>query len=87
MGVVWVCVAIQAEIVHRTPRDSGYLVNTPTHNLTGTRSYKDVVAIYSDSDHAGDRPHTMKSQTGDMITLNGAPVQWLSKKQIAQHST
>ena len=38
--------------------------------------------MYSDSDHAGDKPHTMKSHTGSMIILNGAPIQWVSKKQI-----
>ena len=59
-----------------------YLVNNPTHNLIGKRSYKDKLSIYSDSDHAGDRPHTMKSHTGCLITLNDAPIQWLSKKQI-----
>ena len=64
-----------------------YRVNTPAHNLTGTGSYKDVLAIYSDSDYAGDRPHTMKSHTGCMITLNGAPVQWLSKKQFRHHGS
>ena len=29
-----------------------YLVNNPTHNLTGKRPYKDKLSVYSDSDHA-----------------------------------
>ena len=45
-----------------------YLVNHPTHNLIGKRSYKDKLSVYSDSDHASDRPHTMKSHTGCLIT-------------------
>ena len=43
---------------------------------------RDELEIYSDSDHAGDKLHTMKSHTGSMIILNGAPIQWISKKQI-----
>ena len=37
--------------------------------------------IFSDSDHGGDRPHELRSQTGSMVLLNGVPVQWSSKKQ------
>ena len=43
---------------------------------------RDALEIYSDSDHAGGKPHTMKSHTGSMIIINGAPIQWVSKKQI-----
>ena len=43
---------------------------------------RDKLEIYSDSDHAGDKLHTMKSHTGSMIILNSAPIQWVSKKQI-----
>ena len=43
---------------------------------------RDQLGIYSDSDHAGDKPHTMKSHTGSMILLNDTPIQWVSKKQI-----
>ena len=45
------------------------------------RATGNKVEYYSDSDHAGDYPHTTKSQTGTMIVLNGAPVFWSSKKQ------
>ena len=46
------------------------------------KNLRTFVADSSDSDHAGDKPHTMKSHTGSMITLNGTPIQWVSKKQI-----
>ena len=60
-----------------------YLINTPSLTLAGKVTMNDdVIEIYSDSDHAGDKPHTMKSHTGIMITLNDAPIQWVSKKQI-----
>ena len=59
-----------------------YLKNTPNHSLKGKVVTKDTLEIYSDSDHAGDKPHTTKSHTGCMIILNGAPIQWISKKQI-----
>ena len=41
-----------------------YLKNTPNHSLKGKVVTKDTLDIYSDSDHAGDKPHTMKSHTG-----------------------
>mgnify|MGYP001230742664 CR=1 FL=1 len=41
----------------------------------------DTVEVYSDSDHAGDKWHSCRSQTGSMILLNGVPVYWRSKKQ------
>ena len=37
--------------------------------------------VYSDSDHAGDRGSGTRSHTGVIILVNGAPVQWRSKKQ------
>ena len=60
-----------------------YLVNSPNHNLKGKVVTRDQLDIYSDSDHAGDKPHTMKSHTGSMILLNDTPIQWISKKQIS----
>ena len=50
--------------------------------MTGKVVTRDELEIYSDSDHAGDKLHTMKSHTGSMIILNGAPIQWIPKKQI-----
>ena len=41
-----------------------YLLNNPNHNLTGKVVTRDILDICSDSDHAGDKPHTMKSHTG-----------------------
>jgi hypothetical protein len=59
-----------------------YLRTTKARRLVGTRrGGQDVVDVFSDSDHGGDRPHEMRSQTGLMIMLNGVPVQWSSKKQ------
>ena len=37
--------------------------------------------ICTPSDHAGDRDYDTLSQSGTMITLNGVPVFWRSKKQ------
>ena len=38
---------------------------------------------YSDSDHAGDKPYSTRSQTGIFLTLNNVPVHWKSNKQTA----
>ena len=38
--------------------------------------------VYVDSDHAGDTV-TLKSRTGFMIFLYGAPIYWISKKQTS----
>ena len=38
--------------------------------------------MYVDSDWAGDREMTTRSHTGMVFLCNGAPVKWLSKKQI-----
>ena len=58
-----------------------YLTNRPSFTLTGRVHGDDDMRYYSDSDHGGDRPHTMKSHTGCMITLNDVPIHWVSKKQ------
>ena len=63
-----------------------YLINTPNHNLIGKVVTRDKLEIYSDSDHARVKPHTMKSHTGSMIILNGAPIQWISKKANREYS-
>jgi hypothetical protein len=39
-----------------------------------------VLRVYVDSDHAGDKV-TRRSRTGYIIFLNGAPIDWFSKKQ------
>ena len=61
------------------------LVYLRTHlgrRLRGARKDgRDSVAMFSDSDHGGDRPHELRSQTGMVVMLNGVPVLWSSKKQ------
>ena len=42
-----------------------------------------TVECYSDSDHAGDKGMSTRSQTGVLILLNGAPVYWRSVKQVS----
>ena len=49
---------------------------------TGTRPKVDTYKFYSDSDHAGDRPATTRSQTGMVFFLNQVPVYWASRKQV-----
>jgi hypothetical protein len=39
-----------------------------------------VIWVYIDSDHAGDKL-TRRSRPGYIIYLNGAPIDWFSKKQ------
>lgn len=58
-----------------------YLRSNCEFELEGQYVEEDDIQIYSDSDHAGDRPYTTKSQTGTMIMLNGTPVHWSSRKQ------
>ena len=55
--------------------------------LEGEVTNKNELECYSDSDHAGERPQCTHSQTGAMITLNGVPVQWASRKQTATTAT
>jgi invasion protein IalB len=55
--------------------------------LEGTITKANKLESYSDSDHAGDRPNCTFSQTGIMITLNGVPVQWASRKQTVSTAT
>jgi|TARA_B100001105_G_scaffold62616_1_gene48616 hypothetical protein len=59
-----------------------YLVNTSTFKVGGVVPKKENWwRIFSDSDHAGDRYLSTRSQTGTMIFLNGIPIQWRSQKQ------
>ena len=59
-----------------------YMRSNCEFELEGNCVDEDDIQIYSDSDHAGDRPHTTRSQTGTMIVLNGVPVHWSSRKQV-----
>ena len=68
--------------------DSGLSVriaDTATSTLTCTHnSVGDVVDVYSDSDHAGQRAEHSKSQSGMIIILlNKSPVYWRSSKQVS----
>ena len=59
-----------------------YLRTHLSRRLRGARKDgRDSVAMFSDSDHGGDRPHELRSQTGMVVMLNGVPVLWSSKKQ------
>ena len=59
-----------------------YLAKTRKFRIGGRlREGDDVYATYTDSDHAGDRVLTKRSQTGVLIMLNGVPVMWKSARQ------
>ena len=59
-----------------------YLVNTSDFKVGGVVPKKENWwRVFSDSDHAGDRNLSTRSQTGTLIFLNGIPVQWRSQKQ------
>ena len=59
-----------------------YLGETTAFCIGGRLSTTgDVYRFQSDSDHAGDRPLSRKSQTGMFFTLNGIPIHWKSNKQ------
>ena len=55
--------------------------------IEGKVTAQNLFECYSDSDHAGDRPVFTQSQTGTLITLNGSPIQWASRKQIQTTAT
>jgi hypothetical protein len=60
----------------------GYLAGTANFKLTGyVDGGADIIEIYCDSDHGGDKHLTTRSQSGVMITLNGVPVHWRSSRQ------
>ena len=59
-----------------------YLKGTTTKCLKAPVTSKCQWDMYVDSDWAGDREMTTRSHTGMVFLCNGAPVKWLSKKQI-----
>ena len=61
-----------------------YLRNNPVLYLEATDPTEgpDRIGYYSDASHASEWPLSARSQTGVMITLNGAPVHWISTKQV-----
>ena len=68
----------------------GYLASTTefkiggklaTHNNITTHNPADAVDFYCDSDLAGDRALTLRSQTGMIFMLNGMPIYWKSHRQ------
>ena len=65
--------------------DSGLSVSTVETAMSNLKhnSLGDVVDVYSDSDHAGQRAEHSKSQSGMIILLNKSPVYWRSSKQVS----
>jgi hypothetical protein len=65
--------------------DSGLSVRTVETAMSNLKhnSLGDVVDVYSDSDHAGQRAEHSKSQSGMIILLNKSPVYWRSSKQVS----
>ena len=59
----------------------GYLVQTTGFRIGGAIPEGDVFNFYVDSDHAGDRLSSSRSQTGYILFLNSFPVDWCSRKQ------
>jgi hypothetical protein len=60
----------------------GYMGGSADFKIEGTvEGEPDKIAVYSDSDHGGDKHLTTRSQSGTIILLNGAPVHWRSSKQ------
>jgi hypothetical protein len=58
-----------------------YMAATLDFKIGGPRARHDKYETHSDSDHAGDRKRTTKSQSGTIILLNDIPVYWRSGKQ------
>ena len=65
--------------------DSGLSVSKVATTMSNLKhnSFGDVVDVYSDSDHAGQRAEHSKSQSGMIILLNKSPVYWRSSKQVS----
>ena len=60
----------------------GYLTDTTAFRIGGeVECQEDVFEFYVDSDHAGDRLSSSRSQTGYLLFLNSFPVDWCSRKQ------
>ena len=59
-----------------------YLGMTANFSIGGKLTMgEDEYRFMSDSDHAGDRGLSLKSQSGMMSMLNGVPIHWKSNKQ------
>ena len=58
-----------------------YLKGTTEYGLSGAVRVGDVLDMYVDADHAGDRDITTRSHTGIVFLLNGVPIHWRSNKQ------
>jgi hypothetical protein len=60
----------------------GYLKATSSFRIGGAIPVEgDEFSFYVDSDHAGDKTNTTRSQTGYLLFLNSFPVDWASKRQ------
>ena len=53
-----------------------YLFNTSGFKLGDVWGKENVYQYSTDSDHSGDQPKTVRSQSGVMLRLNGVPVQY-----------
>jgi hypothetical protein len=60
-----------------------YIACTSNFSIEGKVTRACEYTHYSDSDHAGDKPYSTRSQTGIFLTLNNVPVHWKSNKQTA----
>lgn len=60
-----------------------YLATNPDLKIRAHVREQDEFEALSDSDHAGDRGLDTRSTTGVMIFYNGAPIEWISKKQTS----
>ena len=53
----------------------------PKWTLSGGETEGNSMAVYSDSDWAGDQPYQSVSTTGVFVVVNGFPIHWKSKRQ------
>lgn len=60
-----------------------YIVTNPDLKIKAHVRERDEFEALSDSDHAGDKGLHTRSTTGIIIFYNGAPIEWLSKKQTS----
>lgn len=60
-----------------------YLATNPDLKIKSYVRETDQFEALTDSDHAGDRGLHTKSTTGVIIFYNGAPIEWISKKQTS----
>ena len=59
----------------------GYMSRTIHFRIGGTVRDDCEYSFYCDSDHAGDRKSTTRSQTGYIAFLNSFPIDWCSRRQ------